>query len=69
VVYAIHIEQLEADVRGERQIAAMLAAAGAPDVHLPTMAEQRDLFDKALAEAPEQESDSMREWRQAMGLT
>lgn len=52
LVYAEHIARLERRVMAERQIAAVLLAAGAKDVPMPTMAQSRDEFDAALLDPP-----------------
>ncbi len=46
------LEHLDAQVLADRQVAAVLMAAGAKDVELPNLQEQRDRFEAALAEEP-----------------
>lgn len=68
MVYAIHVEQIERDVANERQVVAVLIAAGVKKVEMPTLSEQRTRFDEALLAEPKQSSPEHRELRRAIGL-
>lgn len=61
------LDQLERFVSAERQVSAVLLAAGA-DVELPTYAEARERFDAALDEPFVVVDQSMFELREAVGL-
>ena len=54
------VEQIERQILSERQIAAVLKAAGAEDVEMPILDEVRAEFDAALVAAPVPESKSVR---------
>lgn len=66
------LENLERQVLADRHVAAVFVAAGDKDTKLPTFAEQRQLFDAALAEEPKPalggvDAEQM-ELRQALGV-
>lgn len=56
VTYVLLLERLERQVLSERQVAAVLAAAGAEDVEMPSMDEACAAFDAALIAEPVPES-------------
>ena len=56
ITYVLLVERLERQVLSERQVAAVLATAGAKDVEMPQMDEARAQFDVALIAAPVPES-------------
>lgn len=65
------LDQLERQVLADRHVAAVLMAAGAKDVKLPVLHEQRELFDAALVEEPsptKQISTEQMELRRALGV-
>lgn len=63
------MQRLEADVLAERQMAVTLIAAGASDVTVPSMAQERAEFDAALLAEPSSTTSSPDdELRRAMGL-
>lgn len=64
------LDQIERQVLADRHVAAVLMAAGAKDVKLPTFQEQRALFDSALEAAPtfSRISTEQMELRQALGV-
>lgn len=62
---------LERQTLADRQVAAVLLAAGAKDITLPSVHEQRRIFDEALAAEPKAvtvvDSEQM-ELRRALGV-
>ena len=58
--YVLLVEQVERRTLVERQVAAVLRAAGAEDVEEPDPAEARERFDAALVAAPVPESPTAR---------
>ena len=56
IAYVLLVERLERQVLSERQVAAVLAAAGAEDIEMPQMDEARVAFDAALVADPVPES-------------
>ena len=70
MAYVLLLDSLERHVLAERQIAAVLMAAGAKDVTLPDPQEQRELFDAALSAEPqaaEVDTEQM-QLRRALGV-
>lgn len=65
------LDQVERLVLADRHVAAVLLAAGAKDVTLPTFAERRLVFDEALTAEPKRleavDSEQM-ELRRALGV-
>jgi hypothetical protein len=65
------LDELERQVLADRHVAAVLMAAGAKDVTLPSLQEQRQLFDAALSAEPTPltavDSEQM-ELRRALGV-
>lgn len=73
LAYVLLLDQMERQVLADRQVAAVLMAAGAKDVRLPSLAEKRAEFDEALAAEPKPSavsllSDEQRELREALGV-
>lgn len=69
MVYAIHVERLEAQVRTDQQIAAVMVAAGAREVTMPSLPDALADLDEALnaplaADVPTTE----RRLRESLGL-
>lgn len=65
------LEHLERHVLADRHVAAVLMAAGAKDVTLPSLQEQRDRFYAALVEEPKpmaQVDIEQLELRRALGV-
>jgi hypothetical protein len=52
-VYALIVERLERHVLAERHVAAVMAAAGAKKVTVPTFETERGKLDRLLGEGPE----------------
>lgn len=70
MVYALHVEQLERAVLAERQVAAVLLAAGAKEVTLPTLESARDEFEASLVAESKQRtlSPELAELREVLGV-
>jgi hypothetical protein len=56
-VYALLLERLERHVLTERHVAAVMAAAGAKGVTVPTFETERARVDRLLEAAPRREYD------------
>ena len=67
-MYVLLLDKLERQVLADRGAAATLMAAGAKGVTFPTLAEQRAMFDAALAEDPKAEDTEQQQLRKALGV-
>ncbi len=66
------LQNLDAQVLADRHVAAVLMAAGAKDIDLPNLQEQRDRFEAALLEEPRPMAPVDREQmelRRALGVS
>lgn len=72
LAYVLLLDQLERLLLADRHVAAVLIAAGAEGVTLPTYQERRALFDAALVAEPTQQAnevdDEQMELRRALGV-
>ena len=60
IAYVLLVERLERQVLSERQVAAVLATAGAEDIEMPDMDGARAEFEAALVAEPVPESPRAR---------
>lgn len=67
-MYALLLQQIEHDVRSDRQIIAGLIAAGVKGLDVPDFTAERDRFDAALNSEPEHVDNDRLELLRELGL-